>query len=874
MLSFSLYLFLLLPMFKITSAELLPYTPTDNILLNCGAISQPSAFHGREWDTDTPYISNISATNSTQSEPTPSVDQIPYSTARIFPSKFTYTFNVSEAGQKFLRLYFYPTNYSNGFDSATSFFSVHAADHILLSNFSAFLNLQPGSLTLVKEYVITVDQSRLLELTFTPSPKSYAFVNAIEVVSIPKMFYIKGNGDIKNAIKMVGRDSNSFYIDDSMALENLYRLNVGGNDISSASDSGMFRSWNKDEPNLLGADTGLIPTLKIPIRYTNTTPPYTAPEDVYSTARTMENYKYISNMTWFFQVDSGFYYLLRLYFCEIRTQVNNSGQVAFDILINNQTAQQEANIFGWTGGIGVPIYKDYATFVSPNPDGSKSKPYLWLALQSKSTYQYRNTILNGLEIFRVSSASLAAPNPEFVPSPPLETNKSSGNQKNGVSHSLLVGACIGGSLGGMILFLLIIGFLLFRRRKAKSQDVGAKSMWNSLRYDKSKSTNTNISSLPSVRSRKFSLEEIKLATSNFDDNFVIGAGGFGNVYKGYLENGTCTVAIKRLNQSSGQGELEFQTEIKMLSNLRHLHLVPLIGYCDDGDEMILVYEYMVNGTLRSHLYRGDNPSLSWKQRLQICIGAARGLHYLHEGAERMIIHRDVKSTNILLDEKMVAKVSDFGLSKLGPSDTSVTHVSTIVKGTFGYLDPEYYRRHQLTIKSDVFSFGVVLFEVLCARPVIMQQVPKEQVNLAEWARNCYKKGSLAEIVDKNLMGEIAVESLNKFGEIGCSCLSNHGIDRPSMSDVVWSLEFALQLQETYEKLDQQMHLSSDDPTVSPLTGAKDDSAKNYDDLAKNYDDLFTATTVAKASETSATTSDSDGMKSGSVFSEILNPNAR
>lgn len=664
---------------------------------------------------------------------------------------------------------------------------------------------------------------------------------------------------------------NSYYIDDSMALEKLYRLNVGRNYISSTDDTGMFRSWDIDEPYLFGLLLGILPFLKIPINFTSATPPYTAPEIVYYSARTLPNQSYGSNMTWTFQVDSGFYYLLRLYFCEFIVDVTLRNERVFSIFINNQTAEENADVIYWSGGRGIPVYKDYVVFVPDNPDGSKFKPYLWLSMRPnlKSYPKYENTILNGLEIFKLSQSggSLASPNPESVPLPPLETEKSRGIKKGGTSHSSLVGACIGGSLGGIILFILVVGFLLFRRRREKSQDVDTKSMWHPLWHEKSRSTNTNISSLPSVRSRKFSVEEIKLATSNFDDNFVIGTGGFGNVYKGYMENGTYCVAIKRLNQSSRQGAREFQTEIKMLSNLRHLHLVPLIGYCDDDGEMILVYEYMVHGTLRSHLYRGNNPPLSWKQRLQICIGAARGLHYLHAGAERVIIHRDVKSTNILLDEKMVAKVSDFGLSKMGPSDTSVTHVSTIVKGTFGYLDPEYYRRQQLTTKSDVYSFGVVLFEVLCVRPVVMQQLPKEQVNLAEWARNCYKKGSLSEIVDKNLMGEIAVESLNKFGEIGYSCLRDQGIDRPNMSDVVWSLEFALQLQESYEKLDQKMHPNAGVPTVNLLTGANDD-------IAKNQDDFFSTTIVAKTSETSTTSSNSDRMKSGSVFSEILNPNAR
>ena len=235
------------------------------------------------------------------------------------------------------------------------------------------------------------------------------------------------------------------------------------------------------------------------------------------------------------------------------------------------------------------------------------------------------------------------------------------------------------------------------------------------------------------------------------------------------------------------------------ADVRFSPMQTLTGYCNDGSKIILVYDFMPGGTLCSHLYDTDKTPLTWNQRVQICIGAARALNYLHIGAKHPIIHRDVKSTNILLGEKWSAKVSDFGLSKFGPTSMSKAHVSTTVKGSFGYLDPKYYRRQQLTEKFDVYSFGVMLFEVLCARPPIMHTVEDEEMSLAERAPKCYRNGKLDQIVDPLLKAEIKPECLKKFGEIVVNCLHDNGTEWPSMNDVVWGLELALQLQGSAEK---------------------------------------------------------------------------
>ncbi|KDP24278.1 hypothetical protein JCGZ_25574 [Jatropha curcas] len=789
-----------------------PYTPTDLILLNSGAPYGKQSMDGRKWESDADKQSKYCPVNSETSSASkasqqdPSVTPVPYMTARIIRSKYTCMFPVS-VGPNFIRLYFYPTTYS-GLDTSTSFFSVTANDYTLLSNFSSYLTasaMQPRVVYFVKEFIITVwDNQAIINLTFTPSPNSFAFINGIEIVSMPTNLYTKDND---YAYPFVNANT-IFNFDNTTALETVCRLNVGGGDIENVNDTGIFRRWSDDSLYIFGGP-GNVHAWRgdVTVKYSKDTPAYVAPEAVYITKRTMSANSVVnqnSNLTWHFLVDSGFNYLLRLHFCETEKEITHKGQRVFSIFINNMTAEAQADVIHWSGGNSIPVYKDYVIWVPGG--GSQSNQDLWLALHPTAGHStYANAILNGLEIFKLnnSDGNLAGSNPEpLMVGPPSSQQQSSLQEitkSKGLSVVVIVGVVI-----GVIFALSVALFFFIYKRKGKGPQRKATD-----------SDDFGIS-LPTDLCRRFTTAEIKAATRNFEDQNIIGSGGFGTVYIGYIQNQFIPVAIKRLNSSSKQGTREFHTEIEMLSRLRHIHLVSLIGYCDDQDEMILVYEYMPHGSLQDHLYRTNNPPLPWKQRLQICIGAAKGLHYLHTGVKHTIIHRDVKSSNILLGRNWVAKVSDFGLSKTGPTSEDETHVSTVVRGSVGYLDPEYYRRQHLTEKSDVYSFGVVLLEVLCARPPIMSNLNKEQVNLVEWTRKCCRKGTLDQIIDPQLHGDITSVSLNKFVEIAESCVREKATERPKMCDVIWSLEFALQLQEFAEKNSHASDIVSENQKESSM----------------------------------------------------------
>ncbi|XP_064947485.1 proline-rich receptor-like protein kinase PERK12 [Musa acuminata AAA Group] len=300
---------------------------------------------------------------------------------------------------------------------------------------------------------------------------------------------------------------------------------------------------------------------------------------------------------------------------------------------------------------------------------------------------------------------------------------------------------------------------------------------------------TKTESLYGSNSGQFTYDELMGITSGFSRDNHIGEGGFGPVYKGTLPDGR-QVAVKQLKIGSGQGEREFRAEVEIISRIHHRHLVSLVGYCIVEHHRLLVYEFVSNKTLEHHLHGEGLPVLDWAKRTRIAIGSARGLAYLHEDCHPRIIHRDIKSANILLDESFEAQVADFGLAKL--SNDAHTHVSTRVMGTFGYLAPEYASSGKLTDRSDVYSFGVVLLELITGRKPVDPSQPLGDESLVEWARpllvHALETGEYEELVDPKLENNFAKSDMLQMIEAAAACVRHSAPKRPRMVQVLRALD--------------------------------------------------------------------------------------
>ncbi|ONK57801.1 uncharacterized protein A4U43_C09F4230 [Asparagus officinalis] len=348
-------------------------------------------------------------------------------------------------------------------------------------------------------------------------------------------------------------------------------------------------------------------------------------------------------------------------------------------------------------------------------------------------------------------------------------------------------AIIGAAVGVAVLVMIMAVIAVFVVRKKKKSEKYREQTQPFESWEPSR----NIGAAPQLKgARWFSFEEIKKCTNDFSGANDIGCGGYGKVYRGTLSNGQL-IAVKRAQQGSTQGGLEFKTEIELLSRVHHKNLVSLIGFCFEQGEQMLVYEYIPNGSLKESLSGKSGIHLDWKRRLRVALGTARGLAYLHELADPPIIHRDIKSSNILLDDVLNAKVSDFGLSK-PMGDDNKTHVTTQVKGTMGYLDPEYYMTQQLTEKSDVYGFGVLLLELITAKKPIERgrYVVREVRIKMDKTMDLY---GLQELIDPMIGLGTTLGGFEKFVDLTVKCVAEMGVDRPTMSEVVKELEIIMHI---------------------------------------------------------------------------------
>nr|XP_023920892.1 probable leucine-rich repeat receptor-like protein kinase At5g49770 isoform X1 [Quercus suber] len=369
------------------------------------------------------------------------------------------------------------------------------------------------------------------------------------------------------------------------------------------------------------------------------------------------------------------------------------------------------------------------------------------------------------------------------------------------SSSTSSGIRIGVAVGGSVLLLLVVLAVVYAFHQKKRAERASEQNNPFAHWDQ----NMGNGSAPQLQAAKrFSFEELKKYTNSFSEANSIGSGGYGKVYQGTLPTGQL-IAIKRAQSDSMQGGLEFKTEIELLSRVHHKNLVRLLGFCFEQGEQMLVYEYIPNGTLTGSVSGKSGIRLDWMGRLKVTLGAARGLVYLHEHANPPIIHRDIKSNNILLDESFNAKVADFGLSK-SEFDGERNSVTTQVKGTLGYLDPEYYMTQQLTKKSDVYSFGVVMLEIITARKPIEhgKYIVVEVRNAIDKSKDL---NNLHEILDPFIGMGKNLEGLEEFVDLAMRCVADSGDKRPTMDEVVKEIENIMKL--------SGMNLSADsEPTTA------------------------------------------------------------
>ncbi|XP_058003514.1 probable LRR receptor-like serine/threonine-protein kinase At1g67720 [Hevea brasiliensis] len=436
----------------------------------------------------------------------------------------------------------------------------------------------------------------------------------------------------------------------------------------------------------------------------------------------------------------------------------------------------------------VELWLDRNSLTGPIPDFTGCRDLEIIHLENNQlTGELPSSLLNlpNLRELYVQNNLLSGTVPSGLHNNNLVLNYSGNlNLHEGGRRGKQIVIIIGSSVGAAILFIATIASCLVIHRGKKSSDQ------EQLRVSpRAQGLVSTLNDTPAEGAYCFTFSEIEDATKTFEKK--IGSGGFGVVYYGKMKDGK-EIAVKVLTSNSYQGKREFSNEVTLLSRIHHRNLVQFHGFCQEEGRSMLVYEFMHNGTLKEHLYgpltRGR--SINWIKRLEIAEDAAKGIEYLHTGCVPAIIHRDLKTSNILLDKHMRAKVSDFGLSKLAVDGAS--HVSSIVRGTVGYLDPEYYISQQLTDKSDVYSFGVILLELMSGQEAISNESFGVNCrNIVQWAKFHIESGDIQGIIDPSLHDEYDIQSMWKIAEKALMCVQPHGHMRPSISEVLKEIQDAI-----------------------------------------------------------------------------------
>ncbi|KAL4633093.1 hypothetical protein ACB092_04G096500 [Castanea dentata] len=475
-------------------------------------------------------------------------------------------------------------------------------------------------------------------------------------------------------------------------------------------------------------------------------------------------------------------YKVKLHFAEIMfsndQNFSSLGRRIFNVLIQGKLVLKDFNIVERAGGVGIPIVEEFDDVLV---SGSTLEIHFYWAGKGTTSVPVKGVygpLISAIEV-----------TPNFD-----------------VGGGLSVGAIVGIVLASCVILVLILVFLRMKGYLGK-KDLEDKELRGL-----------------DLQTGYFTLRHIKAATGNFDPTNKIGEGGFGPVYKGVLSDGAL-IAVKQLSSKSKQGNREFVTEIGMISALQHPNLVRLYGCCIEGNQLLLIYEYMENNSLARALFGREEHQLhlDWPTRRKICLGIARGLAYLHEESRLKIVHRDIKATNVLLDKDLNAKISDFGLAKLDEGEQ--THISTRIAGTIGYMAPEYAMRGYLTDKADVYSFGVVALEIVSGKSNTNYRPKEEFVYLLDWAYVLQEQGNLLELVDPRLGSSYSPEEAMRMLSLALLCTNPSPTLRPSMSSVVSMIEGKCAVQapiikrsetnldprfKAFEKLshDSQTHVSS------------------------------------------------------------------